>query len=71
VLTLIDSHPESCARLTRWINEYGTIKAYVEKITAQKRLPTFAEFHCIERWVTQKQANKPVDNLKEILNLGA
>lgn len=70
-LKLIDSHPESCEKLTQWINEYDTIKVYVGKITTKNRLPTFAEFHCIERWVTQKQNNKPVDNLREILNIGA
>lgn len=68
-LMRIDSDPESCEKLANWISEYDHIKLYVENIYSKGRLPTFAEFHCVERWVTQKQNERPLEHLKRILNV--
>ncbi len=68
-LDLIDSDPSACKELTRWIGEFSEIKMFAEKISTKNRLPTLAEYHCMERWIFKKQNEGPVENLRNILSL--
>lgn len=68
-LDLIDSDPAACEAVSGWIKEYPEIKVYVHKIAALGRMPTRAEFHCIECWVKSHEENKPVERLREELNV--
>lgn len=68
-LTLIENDPAACETLEKWVHEHECVRLYVEKIASLGRLPTFAEFHCVEYWVNQKEKSKPVESLKATMNI--
>lgn len=64
LLNLIDQDPTACQQLLEWTTTNIIIEEYVKKISSKGRLPTLAEYRCIEKYQKDTNFNKPVEDFK-------
>lgn len=64
LLNLIDQDPTACQQLLEWTKKNKITEEYVKKISSKGRLPTVAEYRCMEKYEKDTDLNKPVEDLK-------